>query len=106
MCCWMKPRADRKLATYASPNAFTGSAEMVLTRKRVARPHEKRHAYCNIIAGIDRRFGTRGVGGGCRRPGPTRAVPGLSLVPRCMVGSGLGRQLGLGALPRRPLVRR
>ena len=65
------------------PNTFTASAEIVLTRERVARPHEKHHAYCNIIAGFDRRFGTRGSGGGSSCGSSAHcSTAGLSLVPR------------------------
>ena len=65
--------------TYALPNAFTRSAE----KSGEPSPYEKRHAYCNIIVGIDRRFGTRGSGGGGSRRGSThRSAACLSLVPR------------------------
>jgi hypothetical protein len=64
------------------PNSFTGSAEIVLIRKRVAGTHEKHHAYCNIIISVDRRSGTRGSGGGGGRGGRAyRSAACLSLVP-------------------------
>src|SRR5690349_1183729 len=102
-------RPDRFNAeSFQSPNnAFTGSAEKVLTRNRVTEAHEKHHAYCNLIVGIDQRFGTCGSGDGGSRRGPAhRSTTYLSLVPRPAVGWGLGQQLGLGPLPRRPLLRR
>jgi hypothetical protein len=43
-------------------------------------------------------------GGGRRRRSPTRTLPGLSLVPRTVLGSRLGPELGRRPLPRRPLV--